>query len=73
MNELKNLINPNSLPDMECKTCAGTTLFDIKYRLKKVNRIVSPNGQEGFVCIPVYVCSYCGSELNMTTNEKSIN
>jgi hypothetical protein len=73
MNEIKNLINPNALPNMECKNCDSSTLFDLKYRLKKVSRLVAPNGQEGFICIPVYVCSHCGTELNMNTNEKTIN
>lgn len=63
MNEVKNFINPNILPTIKCKSCEGTELFELKYRLKKVGRLQSSTGQEGLIPLPVYICCNCGTEL----------
>jgi hypothetical protein len=76
MNELKNVINPATLPDVKCMNViskdpnlilhCGSILFTQQFRIKKVSKFISGNGQEGIAVIPVYVCSKCGCELDIT-------
>jgi hypothetical protein len=71
MNEVKNFINPNALPNVQCDPplnkdsltyCLSDT-FVQKYHIKKVSKFQSGNGQEGYIIVPVYVCAKCGKEL----------
>ncbi len=74
MNEIKNLINPNLIPNLHCDTIVdekpdGFTIncscdtFNQVFHIKKVSRMLSPNGQEGYIMIPVYLCTRCGKEI----------
>jgi hypothetical protein len=66
MNELKNVINPNILPDIKCGLSdCGHNTFNQQFRMKAVSKFQSPNGQAGYIVIPVYVCAKCGCELQM--------
>jgi len=61
-------INPNTLPDIICSTC-GSKYWEQCFVLKKVSALVSPNGQEGAINIPVLVCRSCGQNLQDNLGE----
>ncbi len=71
MNEIKNFINPNSLPDQQCEFVdengwgCTSKLFVQQFRIKTVNKFQSGTGQTGYVIVPVFVCAACGHELIM--------
>ena len=70
MNEIKNFINPNSLPDIQCTyidsdgKCCTSKQFTQQFKIKKVSKFTSGNGQEGIIILPIYICPVCGHELD---------
>ena len=55
-------INPDELDSIKCSKCGGE-IFIAASRIKKVSAIISPNGQESYVGIPVSVCLACQEPL----------
>ena len=72
MDEIKNFINPNSIPNYACssqepdqwKKCTSEK-FVQQFRLKKVSKFQSGNGQEGFIAVPIFVCAACGKIVDL--------
>jgi hypothetical protein len=70
MNEIKNFINPNSITDIQCTTinsdgkCCTSKQFTQQFKIKKVSKFQSGDGQEGVIILPIYVCPKCGKELD---------
>lgn len=74
MNEVKNFINPNSLPNVQCGNnfddpsdgyVCECDIFEMKYHLKKVYAFKSGTGQAGFITVPVFCCAECGKEIDL--------
>ena len=55
-------IDPNDLTDIECSSC-GHKNFKQVFQMKKLSALMSPNGQEQVVTIPVFICDHCGEPL----------
>ena len=49
-------INPDDLEDIKCKKC-GSKNFTQVYQMKKLSALLSPNGQEQIVTLPVFICN----------------
>ena len=47
----------------QCKKC-GSKNFTQVYQMKKLSALLSPNGQEQIVTLPVFICNDCGEELS---------
>ena len=63
-------IDPNDLTDIECSNekCLTVALkrsknFRQVFQMKKLSALMSPNGQEQVVTIPVFICDHCGEPL----------
>jgi len=56
-------INPDTLPDIECIECKSK-YFIQALRIKRVSAIISPDGKERYVQIPVMLCASCNEELS---------
>ena len=54
--------NTDELPDIECSKCGGK-IFITASRIKKISAIISPNGQDSYISIPVSVCLACQEPL----------
>ena len=52
-----------SLPNVECE--CGSELWDQATKLKRMSAIISKDGQEKFIALPVVVCKKCGKELEV--------
>ena len=64
MPEIKNFVNPNALPDVQCISVdCGSIHYIQQFRIKKVSKFQSENGQSGFIVVPVFVCVKCGCEI----------
>jgi len=61
MENIKLNINPADLPSVICS--CGNPYWVHANILKKVSKIVSPNGEEGVIPIPDMICSKCGSSV----------
>lgn len=59
---LKVNVNPDELPDIECSKCKGK-IFQPAQRIKRLSAILSPDGKERYVNIPVVICAMCKEEL----------
>tara|TARA_B100001113_G_C20765204_1_gene472720 strand:+ start:89 stop:322 length:234 start_codon:yes stop_codon:yes gene_type:complete len=63
-------INPDDLEDIKCKKVlesldkCGSKNFTQVYQMKKLSALLSPNGQEQIVTLPVFICNDCGEELS---------
>lgn len=57
-------INPNDLQDILCSNndCASTNFVQV-YQMKKLSALLSPDGQEQIITIPVFICDDCGTEM----------
>jgi hypothetical protein len=59
-------VDITNLQDVSCEECGNNT-FEQVYIVKKISKIVSPNGEEGLAPVEVFECSECGTipdELN---------
>jgi len=62
-------INPENLEDIKCKKVleslnqCGSQNFKQVYQMKKLSALMSPNGQEQIVTLPIFICDNCGEEL----------
>jgi hypothetical protein len=76
MNEIKNFVNPNSLPNMVCHPPSTSDffildegcecdVFEMKYHVKKVSAFQSGTGQAGFITVPIFCCAECGKKLDL--------
>jgi len=71
MNEIKNFINPNAIQDKQCCNIDSTgiactnTRFTQQFRIKQISKFQSGNGQEGYMLIPVFVCTKCNHEIEL--------
>jgi len=54
-------VNPDDLKDILCE--CGHDIFVSAARIKKVPAIISPDGQEKYLTIPVSVCMKCDGVL----------
>ena len=57
-------LNPddiNDLPSVKCKCGSENFLNGVK--IKKLSAILSPNGQEGYIQVPVAICVVCYTDL----------
>jgi len=52
----------SQIPDTICSVC-GSKHFIPAYVVKKVSALISPNGQESFINIPVLVCLNCKTNI----------
>lgn len=52
-------IDPSDLLDVTCDEC-GSEVFQQVYFIKKISKVVSPNGEEGLFPIPSFRCVECG-------------
>ena len=52
-------VDPNDLTDIECPDC-GALNFKQVVRMKKLSALISPDGQEQVLSIPIFVCDDCG-------------
>ena len=52
-------IDPNDLTDIECPDCGGLNFKQV-VRMKKLSALISPDGQEQVVSIPIFICDDCG-------------
>lgn len=59
---MKVNINPDELPDIVCSKCKGK-IFIGAQKIKKLSAILSPDGKERYVNIPVIICAMCKEEL----------
>jgi hypothetical protein len=50
-------IDLSKIPNIKCE--CGCEYWEEKKMVKFISKIISPNGQEGLVNIPVLVCSNC--------------
>jgi len=66
MENMKVNINPADLPNVVCG--CGNLYWIHASILKKVSKIVSPNGEEGVIPIPDMICSKCGSSVTLAMN-----
>lgn len=55
-------MNFDDLENIKCDEC-GSEVWDQGSRLKKISAIVSEDGQEKVIILPVIVCMKCGKEL----------
>ena len=55
-------VNIDDLPNLKCDEC-GFEVWDQGTRLKKLSAIMSDDGQEKVIALPVIVCMKCGKEL----------
>lgn len=56
-------VNIESLPNVKCE--CGSELWEQATKLKKMSAIISRDGQEKFIALPVIVCRGCGKELEV--------
>ena len=52
-------LNLDAATDISCDECNANT-FDQVFMIKRISPLVSPNGQEIMVPMPVFKCSSCG-------------
>tara|TARA_B100000902_G_scaffold65537_1_gene72072 strand:+ start:1011 stop:1247 length:237 start_codon:yes stop_codon:yes gene_type:complete len=63
-------IDPNDLSDITCQKVlesldkCGSQNFRQVFQMKKLSALMSPNGQEQVVTIPVFICDNCGEPLS---------
>ena len=57
-------INPNDLQNIMCSNndCLSKNFIQV-YQMKKISALISPDGQEQIVTIPVFICNDCGTEM----------
>ena len=60
---MKVNVNPDELPDIICSKCQNK-IFIPAQRIKKLSAILSPDGKERYVNIPVVICAMCKEELS---------
>ena len=56
-------VDIESLPNVKCE--CGSELWDQATKLKKLSAIVSRDGQEKLIALPVVVCRECGKKLEV--------
>jgi uncharacterized Zn finger protein len=65
MSEFSTVDRPNLNIDLEscenllCHKCGNATFEQVRM-IKKVSALVSPNGKEGYVPVPIFACNACG-------------
>ena len=55
-------IDPSKLETVECKSegCIETSFYQL-FEIRKMSSLVSPNGKEMIMQVPVFRCSSCGN------------
>ena len=55
-------IDPSKLETIECKSegCIETSFYQL-FEIRKMSSLVSPNGKEMIMQVPVFRCSSCGN------------
>lgn len=56
-------VNPNELENIVCDNC-DSEIFEQNLKIKHVPKVISPNGQEGYINLPLINCKGCGKDLN---------
>ena len=59
--EQQHQIDPSKLTTVECKSegCSETSFYQL-FEIKKLSALVSPNGKEVIMQVPVFRCASCG-------------
>ena len=57
-------INPENLPEVKCG--CGCSIFVQGTQIRKVSALLSPEGKDSYLFIPVFVCKDCKLELPNT-------
>ena len=52
-------LNLDNATDVSCDEC-GKKVFSQAFLIKRISPLVSPNGQEIMVPMPIFKCSSCG-------------
>ena len=63
-NSVQVKVNPDELPDIKCSECEGVVFIPAQ-RIKKLSAILSPDGQEKYVQMPVAACLKCHAVLEV--------
>jgi uncharacterized Zn finger protein len=58
-NQTQININPKDLDDVVCENCASTYFRQVQI-LKRMSALISPNGKEQRIAIPIIRCDDCG-------------
>ena len=55
-------IDPSKLETVECKSedCSETAFYQL-FEIRKLSALVSPNGKEVIMQVPVFRCASCGN------------
>jgi len=69
--KIKLDVDVSSLPTVSCKRCKGIFFRDALI-VKRVSPLVSPDGKEAFIPIPVLLCVSCGEPLNAVGEKKDL-
>ena len=51
-------LNLDAATDIDCDECSSKTFSQV-YLIKRISPLVSPNGQEIMVPMPIFKCSSC--------------
>lgn len=63
MNNNNINVDIENIPDVQCSNC-DSVLFRQATKMKFISRLISPNGQEGYISIPVMICDKCNTEFS---------
>jgi hypothetical protein len=57
-------INPSDLQDIKCASQECESMYFTQvYQMKKLSALLSPDGQEQIITIPVWICKWCATEM----------
>lgn len=54
---------------IHCSECNNEVFLQV-FKLRKINAMISPTGQDEVLPVPVYICSSCGKEYIPTQNNE---
>ncbi len=64
----------NAIETAPCETCeCGNKIWASAVVLKKLNKLISPSGNDELVPISVFICSRCGELAPMFKNDNKFN
>jgi len=58
-NQTRINVNPKDLDNIVCEKCDGSYFRQVQI-LKRMSALISPNGQEQRIAIPIIRCDDCG-------------
>lgn len=65
-------IDVSTLSEVICSSCGGK-YWEQVFLLKKVSALISPNGQEGVINVPVLVCISCKQNIQDNLEDDNAN